>query len=142
MALVHQIPAQAVVESDLTRELPGVLKEQAPARIAPLRILRSVHRAVVHGPQQEAGVREPDASSTQILTLCGREPRLVGGEVQHAAGPARIAVRVAFQPVLATNLVSVIALDPGNAQRRGQLAIPVVIGVRRAHAEHAALVRG
>src|SRR6266851_6178196 len=127
VALALQIPAQAIVESQLARDLPGVLKKESPCLLPPLRILHGVHSRAIDETQQEARVRESNAAAAHIRVLKIRQTRLVGKEVQDALRSPRIAIGPTVQPPFTAEFVSVAAADITQCRVAGKSIVEITI---------------
>src|SRR5690242_6688241 len=116
----EHVPADAVVERKLARDLPGVLREPGIETTSAARIRRLRQGHTVHAAQQQARVGETSEETTFSLT-CTKE-RIIGliraeGEVAASIGGG--CRGVAVKPHLAAELVTMVSLHPAQAEVAG-----------------------
>src|SRR5205823_6254029 len=105
-----EVVAQAVVEREFARDLPGVLKIEVNRMAADLRIFRRIHRDRIHLAKQEAAVWETDVAAAEILAVGGRQAGLRSGEAEVPGNIVEDLRRIAADVQLAAELIRVIAL--------------------------------
>src|SRR6266700_4814209 len=115
------IVAQAVVQREFAGHLPAVLNIHAPLLIPETRYSRNPDICTVDQAQEKTGVGKSDSGTCNGGRVQVREPRFRGAESVAAIGPQIVIVRISLKAHLRAELISMVVLDPSQADDRGWL---------------------
>ena len=114
------VVTQAVSESQLTGDLPGILSEQGDEMLSGAQVRGRIHRTAVHQTQQETGVGESHRLAANGRRLGVQLRGLIGGESERAVRGGQRQQRVTEYAHFAAEFEGVVALDPGEGRLEGR----------------------
>src|SRR5207247_3795978 len=110
------VPAQAVLDAELARDLPTVLRIQRPGAFPALRSGRVRNAGAVYRAEQKTGVLQSNVSARYCLPLGVGQTRLRVAAIVHAGRRGADAVGEGVDAPLPSNLEAMTSADQHAAQ--------------------------